>query len=355
MKALVLTGGGARGAYEAGVIKGLAESQDFDLVCGTSIGAINAAFYAQDELSRLEAIWSSIASKNVIEPSEEVQRIENLVGDVENVLKMPPAVWLFHILGVLRLYHAIGPLGNLSTLMNAFTNENITDVLAGGLDIGELKRSLIISATNVTLQTSEAFGAFLQPSDGSSVNDLQKRFLDNVPGAKLLIKDNFLKVVEASAAIPFAFPAIGMNLGTPNNFQYVDGGVANNTPIGLAIAAGAMDITVIFMDPPQAAPVAQSITNAAELAMACYSIMQQKILANDMKLALMTNIALSGRQGSAAPHLTLDTKVQVSLREIRPKAPLPVSILSFSDQTGLDSAFASGYINGQSGAASIWP
>jgi|GEM_PF-6126943 len=45
MKALVLSGGGARGAYEAGLVCGLANAGErFDLVCGTSIGAINASF-----------------------------------------------------------------------------------------------------------------------------------------------------------------------------------------------------------------------------------------------------------------------------------------------------------------------
>ena len=42
--ALVLAGGGARGAYEAGVWQALTElGVEFDMVCGTSVGAINAA------------------------------------------------------------------------------------------------------------------------------------------------------------------------------------------------------------------------------------------------------------------------------------------------------------------------
>ena len=49
--ALVLSGGGARGAYEAGVWQALTElGIKIDIITGTSVGAINAAMVAQDEL-----------------------------------------------------------------------------------------------------------------------------------------------------------------------------------------------------------------------------------------------------------------------------------------------------------------
>src|SRR5579862_3212653 len=48
--ALVLSGGGARGAYEAGVMRyireDLAGHVQFDIICGTSVGAIHACFFA---------------------------------------------------------------------------------------------------------------------------------------------------------------------------------------------------------------------------------------------------------------------------------------------------------------------
>src|SRR5436305_4775579 len=70
--ALVLSGGGARGAYEVGVMKALFEGTASTtrgrpltarIFTGTSVGAYNAAFLAQDEnpgadsLARLQAIW----------------------------------------------------------------------------------------------------------------------------------------------------------------------------------------------------------------------------------------------------------------------------------------------------------
>src|SRR6476661_9786597 len=48
---IVFSGGGARGAYEAGVVQGLVEVMQpteplFDVLCGTSVGALNAAYLA---------------------------------------------------------------------------------------------------------------------------------------------------------------------------------------------------------------------------------------------------------------------------------------------------------------------
>ncbi|MBS0471456.1 MAG: patatin-like phospholipase family protein [Proteobacteria bacterium] len=66
-RVLVLQGGGALGAYQAGVYQGLAET-DFkpDWIAGTSIGAINAALIAgnapQDRVDRLTRFWDMVSS-----------------------------------------------------------------------------------------------------------------------------------------------------------------------------------------------------------------------------------------------------------------------------------------------------
>ncbi|HEU5478748.1 MAG TPA: patatin-like phospholipase family protein, partial [Candidatus Tumulicola sp.] len=58
MKALVLSGGGAHGAYEAGVAQSLLQRERFDVICGVSIGAINAALIAAGkDAGSLERFW----------------------------------------------------------------------------------------------------------------------------------------------------------------------------------------------------------------------------------------------------------------------------------------------------------
>jgi NTE family protein len=60
---LVLSGGGAKGAYQAGVFRALRDlgiDRRISVVAGTSIGALNGALYVQDDLEQAEALWRSI-------------------------------------------------------------------------------------------------------------------------------------------------------------------------------------------------------------------------------------------------------------------------------------------------------
>ena len=60
-RALVLNGGGSRGAYEIGAWQALDElGVRFDGVYGTSIGALNAALFAQGDLDGAVKLWSNI-------------------------------------------------------------------------------------------------------------------------------------------------------------------------------------------------------------------------------------------------------------------------------------------------------
>ena len=61
--ALVLSGGGSRGAYEAGACQALAElGIEIDIITGTSVGAINAAMVTQGELELATKLWKEMDS-----------------------------------------------------------------------------------------------------------------------------------------------------------------------------------------------------------------------------------------------------------------------------------------------------
>ncbi len=67
MKALVFGGGGAKGAYQVGAWRALDElGEVFDIVTGTSIGAINAAMYVQGDYELAQHLWSTLKIDDLI-------------------------------------------------------------------------------------------------------------------------------------------------------------------------------------------------------------------------------------------------------------------------------------------------
>ena len=75
--ALVLSGGGARGSYQVGALKAIAHIQPdggmnpFDIICGTSAGALNASMLACESdhyghaVKRLETLWQNLQSDQI--------------------------------------------------------------------------------------------------------------------------------------------------------------------------------------------------------------------------------------------------------------------------------------------------
>jgi NTE family protein len=77
MRALVLSGGGGRGAYELGVYKALVErGRTFDILSGSSVGAITAAAIASGySMPELEALWGRMHTFRVMQPRGDFWRL----------------------------------------------------------------------------------------------------------------------------------------------------------------------------------------------------------------------------------------------------------------------------------------
>lgn len=65
-KALILSGGGSKGAFQVGVLESLLQRHTFDLICGTSVGAINGWMVAQNKLPELKNFWLNIKKRSDI-------------------------------------------------------------------------------------------------------------------------------------------------------------------------------------------------------------------------------------------------------------------------------------------------
>ncbi len=175
---LVLSGGGARGSYQAGAIKALSESGlKFNLIAGTSVGALNGAFVATEKITRMINIWENIS---------------------------PSQVFGFDI----------RTLGNGSLL----SNKPLEKLIRKEIDEKSIQRiidssiKLMIISSNLKTQQAMIYQNFRNYGE-------------------------IIDAVLASSAVPIAFPFLNIceNEGT---MQLIDGGIIDNFPLIKAIETG---------------------------------------------------------------------------------------------------------------------
>lgn len=235
-RALVLSGGGARGAYEAGIIRyilevlpdALDEPPRFDIVCGTSVGAINAAWLAAtiDDPNhcsrRLDHHWRSLVFSEIVRFSyRELWRIFRQTV-LEQKLSMPPQK---------PTDGREGGILQTSFFDDIIRREIPFDNIQHNLDSG-LVEAVSVSATDIITGRTTVF---VQAADGVPPWTRDARRVA-VGGALTPNK------VLASAAIPVLFPAVHID-----NHWYSDGGLRQNTPIAPALRLGADKVLVIAL------------------------------------------------------------------------------------------------------------
>ena len=241
--ALVLSGGGVRGAYEVGVIRGIVEvlgtgrrCDPFQVFAGTSVGAINAAFVAAHAHTTdlgtglLSELWRSLRIETYLRVlAGDLLWGRPLRSKLRRLLRQPEP----------RPVHLGRSLLDPRPLEKLVSSMLPWDQLHENIANGRV-RALIVSALRVATGTTTAFAELAPPVKLPPARDLQRvdRF-EPITDAHVL----------ASAAIPFLFPARRVG-----EYFYADGGLRFNTPINPAIRAGAHRIVVVGVhQPPSAA------------------------------------------------------------------------------------------------------
>lgn len=225
--ALILSGGGARAAYQAGVLQAISElvpnptHNPFPIICGTSAGAINAATLA----CRAENFRAAVA--DLVEVWRQMH-----VGHVYRAdpfgIATSGARWLSAM--------ALGWLTHRSP-RSLLDNDPLRQMLSHSLDFHGIDRA--IASGNLHAISISASGY----SSGQSVSFFQAQ-ADIAPwnrsqrfGARTRLSVEHLM---ASSAIPFIFPAIKLN-----REWFGDGSMRQLAPISPAIHLGAEKILVI--------------------------------------------------------------------------------------------------------------
>jgi NTE family protein len=222
---LVLTGGGARAAYQVGVIKAVRDIlgnptvNPFPIVCGTSAGAINAAAlaaYAQD---------FPRAVANLLEVWENMRCAQIYRTDLPSIMRTG-ARWLASLMLVSRR-------NPVSLLDNAPLRELIERLLPferiqQNIDAGALY-AVSVTASGYTSGQSVSF---FQGGSGLDNWERNQRI-----GAAVTLKPDYLL---ASAALPFIFPAVKVH----REF-FGDGSMRQIAPVSPALHLGADRVLVV--------------------------------------------------------------------------------------------------------------
>ncbi len=224
--ALVLSGGGARAAYQAGVLAAIAEwlpagsPTPFVIVCGTSAGAINAAAIAAGAkdfigaTKRLGELWSTVQASDIYR-TEATQ----LMGQ--------GARWLVSFVPAWRHRRPASLLDNAP--LTGFLSRNVPfGAVQSSLDAGVLD-SLAVTAMSYRSGMSVTF---CQAQPGLQLWERSQRL-----GVPATID---LRHLLASSAIPFVFPPAAID-----GEYFGDGAVRQVAPTGPALHLGADRILVI--------------------------------------------------------------------------------------------------------------
>ena len=227
--ALVLTGGGARAAYQIGFLRCLARNlptERFDVITGVSAGAINAAFLAShpgpltDAVDELSGIWSGLSPERIFR-----------VGGVS--LAGSVARW------VLRLLSGGGPVrpktkGLLDTApLRELMEDSLRPVdgeIPGIADNVSRGRLSAVALTTLDYATGQTV-TWVQ---GREIAGWERPYRIGV-NCRLTVDH-----VMASAALPLMFPAVNLR-----GSWCGDGGVRMLTPLAPAIHLGADRILAI--------------------------------------------------------------------------------------------------------------
>lgn len=375
-RALVLSGAGARGAYEAGALKWLFRDIDktgspYDITCGTSAGAINAAFAARAtsaSIAQVEQLWLGMPQANVLQLVPPAQHAANAAEAFRQSSEHGFPRKLRYLSEANRELKAMGPKEELAQVMGVVSSDGIDALVRKyPLDLGQMKTGLIVNATNMTRFSSDSFFHFVGPSaDAQRRHFLQRFALTSLTGPTLrqssarfaLTADNLVKAVLASTAVPGVFQPVEVPIAENGAADlYVDGGVANNTPLSTAVNAGASDVTILIASSPNEG-MTKPPESMPKLLQASFAVMQRELLEDDVRLSLARNLLSKFRNygGLSAATVSLLHSFRssdwqpITMRLIRPAQPLKLTVLGFNDGPDLQAAFDQGYADAQNPA-----
>lgn len=188
--ALVLSGGGSRGAYEAGVWQALKEMGiKIDIVTGASVGAINGVMVAQGDLDLSIDLWKELETHMVFDVAEGSQTFDYAKEFVLN---------------------------------NGTGSNGLHELMKKYIDEDKVRKSNVEFGL-VAVELPMLKGHFL--------------FKEDIPEGKL---------IDYTMASASAYPAVqSYNI---DGKDYIDGGYADVLPVKMALSKGATEVIAVYLE-----------------------------------------------------------------------------------------------------------
>jgi NTE family protein len=298
--AVILSGGGASGAYEVGVLKGLfagaSSSTDYlplvpDVFAGTSIGAYNASLLVAEvddrgsgAIDHLEQIWldclpqDDATGHNFIlryraDPFEFFNPAFFLRNPIQDSLRVADDLAFFA--------------GDFFTRGQVFFQSS-DDIETRVLKLFDLSTLISNEPQRRLIQETINFDSICRSSKVLKIATTNwstghLRIFEN----EQLDKEQGPQAILASTAIPGIFPQVEIE-----GEYYADGGVVMNTPLNLGIDAGADILHVIYLDPEVKAIPLLSVRNTIDTFSRLFAIQFAATVNRDITVAKQINEGL---------------------------------------------------------------
>lgn len=217
--ALVLSGEGAKGAFQVGAEKYLREKgYSWDIIAGISVGALNGTMLAMEKYSRLESIWETIRSKDVFKGK-------------------------FNFFTALKLYFGA---------QSIYSNDPLAAIVDREVEPEKIVKDLRIGT--VSLKTGRY--TVYRGED-----------------------PNIKKAILASTVVPIVWPP---QYVSDERQMMVDGSLRRFSPIGDVLDAYPDEVVVINCWPRHPAPLREPPGNILDIALRALDIASSEILYSDI-------------------------------------------------------------------------
>ncbi|MEO6404409.1 MAG: patatin-like phospholipase family protein [Ferruginibacter sp.] len=254
-RALVISGGGSKGAFAVGVLKKLLSSWpglSFDTYVGTSTGSLMAPLAAMEKYDLLETLYSNQKTENIIRKFNIGDRLSE---------------------------HSIFDANPLWDLINTYyTDDNYNELQASGKKI----------YLNATCLQSGNLVVFTNNPHPALSNNYETKVLINA--------DHFRRAVMASACQPVFMPPVKVNQHVPGEphpqYQFVDGGVREYAGVQMAIDNGATEIFTILLSVAENKPDEVEFKTLFPILEQTLDIFMTDVAKNDLVIPGIYNEAL---------------------------------------------------------------